>query len=476
MLSFLVDNLCFLGGDRSSALAQGNQPPIAVDDPFTVIRGAGPVTISVLGNDIDPEGQPLTVVSAFAALGSAVAEADNTVTYTPPQGEAAATADFDTVTYEIEDVEGARDTGQIDITISDPAVTIATLPDNTFEVSAGNGTVDVVVTDPPAFAGTYQADVEDLASGPVALAPPVISGTLDTGEVLTASAGLWIYGSAATPPSQGWQWQRDGVDIAGETGASYMVQAGDIGMGIRVVETLTDAFGTRSALSNTLGAFAPSDDAELVGWWDADDPATLTESGGAVSVWAGKAGPDLTQANGARQPTTGVRTLGGRNVLDFDGGDYFDALITLPVSGDVAFHMVVVIDSTASAFEAILSVEAANDFQIDANNAAQFDGRLNTTGIGSSAALTGGPFSGARVLSVVCDFTVAGQIEVFVDGVSRAATAYTTPIDAAAALYLMTNRSRNASVNGAVAECIVSGDVANRGDYHAYLAAKWGLS
>ncbi|MEO1196951.1 MAG: Ig-like domain-containing protein [Pseudomonadota bacterium] len=473
MLSFLLDERRILGrtGPR---LAQGNAAPIAVDDPYTVTRGAGTVNLSVLDNDVDPEGQPLTLVSAFAALGTAVAETDGTVTYTPPP---APSVSADTVVYTIADVEGATDDGQIDITIVDPVVAITTLPDQTLEVSAGNLPIDITITAPAAFAGSYTADLTALGAGPIALVPPTITGSAAAGQLLTASEGLWIYDATAGVPSQGFQWQRGGVDIPGETGATYTFQTGDTGPGIAVVETLSDTNGSQQATSAALAQFQPDLDVDLLGWWDASDTATITQNASAVTEWANKAtGPGLIQANGARQPTTGVRTLNGRNIIDFDGGDHLAQAITLPASGDMAFHMVLEIDSTLNAFEAILAVDATNDFQIDSNNSAQFDGRFNASGIGTTAGLTGGPFAGAMILSVICDLTGTGSVEIFINNVSRAVVSYTTAIDAAVDLHVMTNRSRNAWVNGAVGELIVTGALANRGAYHGYLAAKWGLS
>lgn len=473
MLSFLLDERRLMGGART-VLAQGNAAPIAVDNAFEVVRGFGAVSISVMDNDVDPEGQPLTLVSAFAALGTAVAEADNTVTYTPPPAEVVVA---DTIVYEIADVEDARDTGQVDITIIDPTVTVTAQSDNTIDVVAGAGPIDITVTDPAEFAGTYTADLADLATGPINLAPPSVSGTIEVGEVLSATDGLWIYDRSSSDPAQAWQWQRAGTDIPGETSTFYTVMSGDIGQGLTVVETLTDAFGSRSAASQSQSAFAPSTDTGLVAWWDADDATSITENGGAVSAWAPQTvGPILTQSGGARQPTTGVRTLAGRNVLDFDGGDYLDEALVLPTSGDVAFHMVLAVDNIDSAFAAVLAVDATNDFQIDANSDTQFDGRLNATGIAAATNLSGGPFSGAMVLSVVCDFTGTGQIEVYIGNVLRASTAYTTALDGTQMLHVMTNRSRNASINGAVAELVVTEEVTNRALYHSYLAGKWGLS
>jgi hypothetical protein len=62
-------------------------------------------------------------------------------------------------------------------------------------------------------------------------------------------------------------------------------------------------------------------------WLDAADASTITESSGSVSAWADKSGNgnNATQGTGSAQPTTGVRTLNGKNALEFDGGDYLSA-------------------------------------------------------------------------------------------------------------------------------------------------------
>jgi Ca2+-binding RTX toxin-like protein len=72
------------------------------------------VTISVLDNDTDPNGDPLTVTSAAANHGTVAINADGTVTYTPD-------ADFngdDTITYTIEDPAGNSATSTVDVTVS----------------------------------------------------------------------------------------------------------------------------------------------------------------------------------------------------------------------------------------------------------------------------------------------------------------------------------------------------------------------
>jgi len=79
---------------------------------------------------------------------------------------------------------------------------------------------------------------------------------------------------------------------------------------------------------------APSFLASAPLWLDASDASTITESGGAVSQWDNKgAGSNVTQATGSYQPTTGVSTINGLNVLDFDGS----ALVAAGTSSEYNF-------------------------------------------------------------------------------------------------------------------------------------------
>lgn len=61
----------------------------------------------------------------------------------------------------------------------------------------------------------------------------------------------------------------------------------------------------------------------LKAWYDAADLDTIVASAGAVSEWKDKSGNGfhLTQGSASLQPKTGTRSLGGRNVMDFDGSD-----------------------------------------------------------------------------------------------------------------------------------------------------------
>ncbi len=463
----------WLGAPPLALASQTNKRPITVDDTVSLLQDSGPVSIDVMANDSDPEGQPLSLVSAIAALGTAVAETDGTVTYTPVPGFSGP----DTIVYTIADDLGQTRDGQVHIDVTEPQLSIDTQSDNTIIVNAETGQIDITVSNPPEFAGVYQVNTGDLSSGPINLVPPAITGTADVGQVLTANPGLWIYDVGVGLPTQSWQWRLANSDIAGANAASYTVQPGDVGPGLSVRDIQTGTNGQRFADSMTVAqSFQPTDDGALLNWWDASDSATITANAGSVSLWSDKAGSAvLAQSFGPEQPQSGSRSLNGLNVLNFDGTQRMLTNMTLPTTGNIAFHAALVIDGTSNAFAALLSLEATNDFQIDANSASAFDGRLNLTGVGTSVNLSGGPFSGGVILSIIFDRTGAATAEVYVANQQRGSTGYTAALDSTAALHLMSNRSLNANIDGAVAELIITADVANRTDHHAYLANKWGL-
>jgi len=100
--------------DSRGALAQTNNSPVAADDSATTDQGV-PVTIAVLGNDSDPDGDPLAVDSLTPpANGSAVINADHTVPYTPHPGFAGA----DSFSYSITDGSGGTASAAVSVTVN----------------------------------------------------------------------------------------------------------------------------------------------------------------------------------------------------------------------------------------------------------------------------------------------------------------------------------------------------------------------
>jgi subtilisin family serine protease len=103
------------------------------------------------------------------------------------------------------------------------------------------------------YGDTGRTTLVSVASGeapppdaPVNTAPPVISGTPAVGSTLTATPGTWNVDGL----SFAYQWQANGADIAGATGATYRVASGDQGKSITVVVTASkDGLPSASATS-----------------------------------------------------------------------------------------------------------------------------------------------------------------------------------------------------------------------------------
>jgi len=91
-------------------------------------------------------------------------------------------------------------------------------------------------------------------SRPVNTVAPVVSGTATVGQTLSTTNGTWTEASAIT--SFTYQWQRNNVNISGATSSSYILVEADYNTNIRCVVTATNAAGTASANSNSVGPIA----------------------------------------------------------------------------------------------------------------------------------------------------------------------------------------------------------------------------
>jgi CshA-type fibril repeat protein len=100
-----------------------NDAPVAEDD-FTIVEQGVVVEVNVLGNDIDPDGDILTVTQATSAFGTVVINADNTITFEPNEGFVGAAV----INYSISDGNGGFDTAQVDIVVEEAPVPVNNPP------------------------------------------------------------------------------------------------------------------------------------------------------------------------------------------------------------------------------------------------------------------------------------------------------------------------------------------------------------
>ena len=90
-----------------------SQPPSAADDAGSVVEG-GSLILDVLANDIDPDGDSLSVSDVGpAAQGTAVLLPNDTIEYTPDLGACGT----DTFTYVADDGNGGTDSATVQISI-----------------------------------------------------------------------------------------------------------------------------------------------------------------------------------------------------------------------------------------------------------------------------------------------------------------------------------------------------------------------
>jgi large repetitive protein len=109
-----------------------NDVPVAVNDTATTPEDA-PVTIAVLANDSDADGNPLTITAATSPNGTVMINPDGTLTFRP-------NANFNgptTITYTVSDGQGGTATATVAVTVTpvnDPPVArpdTATTPEDT---------------------------------------------------------------------------------------------------------------------------------------------------------------------------------------------------------------------------------------------------------------------------------------------------------------------------------------------------------
>jgi RHS repeat-associated protein len=144
---------------------------------------------------------------------------------------------------------------------------------------------------------TSPATAVVVAKAPANTTLPVISGTAQDGQTLSASTGSW---TGITPLSYTYQWQRCNsvggscVNISGATSSTYVVGHSDVGTTLSVTVTAKNTAGSASASSvatAVVAALAPSNTTVPAVTGTATDGQTLTAGTGA---WAGT--PPLSYA------------------------------------------------------------------------------------------------------------------------------------------------------------------------------------
>ncbi|BDX07600.1 hypothetical protein MACH26_31210 [Planctobacterium marinum] len=120
---------------------RGNRAPGASDD-FAETDNLTPIVIDVLANDIDVDGDEISVVSAVANSGSVVVLADNQIQYTPELSFSG----LDIVTYEVVDTNGATAIATVSVFVDGNESPVAA-SDSVVTEYETSVTVDVILND-----------------------------------------------------------------------------------------------------------------------------------------------------------------------------------------------------------------------------------------------------------------------------------------------------------------------------------------
>jgi thermitase len=169
-------------------------------------------------------------------------------------------------------------------------------------------------------------------SPPTSTAPPVVTGTAQDGQVLSASTGTW----SNSPTSYAYQWQRCDAGgagcspVTGATGQTYALTSTDVGATIAVSVTATNAAGSGVASSAptavvTAAASASPPPATTTTTFSGSLSAKTTSRSFTVRVGAGAAGARLSFSKCAsltlslrKADSTNLASASGPSVLALD--------------------------------------------------------------------------------------------------------------------------------------------------------------
>ncbi|MFH1217245.1 MAG: Ig-like domain-containing protein [Pseudomonadota bacterium] len=280
----------------TSPVANVNDTPLAGDDAFTVSEGSTTnLDLAVNDSDVDGDLDPASISIITGPANGTITgiNADGTVDYAHDGSETVS----DTFTYTISDLSLA--------TSNTATVTLTITAEN--DAPTGSVTITGTATEDQTLTATntiadkdglgiisyqWQRDSIDIAG---ATGDTLILGDADIGAVITVVASYTDAGGTAesmtsngtspvanvndTPTGSvtisgtatedqtltatntiadndglgviSYQWQRDGVDIAGATGDTLILGDADVGAVITVAASYTDAGGTAESLTSS---------------------------------------------------------------------------------------------------------------------------------------------------------------------------------------------------------------------------------
>lgn len=312
------------------------------------------------------------------------------------------------------------------------------------------------------------SDVAITASAPIIATGASVSVPAND-NALAALAPTIQTGAAVEPPA-------GVVALAGAapeigTAAVVSVPATDVALA-GLEPTITATSGVTLWTPTELGS-------AVVAWWDADDVATLTLSGSAVTDWASKAGGiTASQGTSSARPSYSATARNGKPGVVFDGGD------RLAISSVAGFP-------TGSGASALAIVgQATNTSGVNSIAFSWGSGLTNSRVVGYNNTgnriwtswLAAGEFSLAedwptsdRIITV--QYASTGVVTATVDGGSTQTSTLSTPATSAVSGNIGSFPGIG-SFTGPLQEIVLANRVLTtdeRQQLEGYLAWKWGL-
>ncbi|MFT7579459.1 MAG: ferredoxin [Myxococcota bacterium] len=327
-----------------AVVSGGNNPPVATDDVFEVDEDT-PVFIDVLDNDVEPDGDPMTIAAVRQPMfGIATLALNGTVRYVPSEGFTGE----DEFVYVVCDDKGACDEATVRVTVGGPF-------DSDDDGLTNNYELTVTLTDPfdPDTDDDGIKDGEEIAGGddPQVYEPgidtdPLDKDTDDDGisdgdEVLGAGP---LTGVGSTDPLNP-DSDDDGLDDGLEVGATEPIPDGiSDGNGVPYKGTDPALFNPDTDPTTTTDPTDKDTDDDNIedGVEDANhDGATVNTIGDTGTKGSGETDPSNPDTDGDRLKDGDEVDVYGTDPLDRDtdngsiwDGDEVDAGLDPLFAGD----------------------------------------------------------------------------------------------------------------------------------------------
>lgn len=155
---------------------------------------------------------------------------------------------------------------------------------------------------------------------PINSAPPVISGTAEEGQTLTASTGTW----SNSPSAYAFQWRRcdsagaNCAAIAGATAQTYALGSADVGSTLRVAVTASNAGGAATAESAASAAVVAKPPAQQTLSFSGSFTNKILSRSYQVSVGSGLADARLSFGN-CKSLTLTLQSAAGTTLASASG-------------------------------------------------------------------------------------------------------------------------------------------------------------